>query len=454
MTNNQQSQSDQPPSNSAVPTPAFMRFTRSSFYLAQAARIFIRDGRPQAEDLQPPSRVTDLHVESSTAGSLQVNLAWTAPGGDYTAGQALRYELRCYTNRAALNEDRFATMGLPVPSNLLPEPMPAGTLQTATIGLPWHNEIFYYGLVAFDAADNRSPVSNLVPVFVDEAPQTAANASAVDQDKTAGSLLKSSVMFQSGQDDNIVYIVAGSLTGLALIAICLGVAFVCRSRRKQLTDSSESLDYVKEFGLSGTSLLPASKYALPATYSPPLPVKSSPPSDYSQDSVFLSHREEMEAACSLYTTYQNLHLHPSNHLSPQPPASDSSSEEGAMSNSDSRTYMMDSQQRPPWVLAASRDHSLERDATMEGRSWHSESTGVTQYAQGEDATVRMGEQPGEHSDQHAWRGGHQHGGWQQLDPAAAAKAWSERHRSSASMRSADLDHVDFRDKRRRRESFV
>ena len=87
---------------------------------------------------------------------------------------------------------------------------------------------------------------------------------------------------------------AGSLTGLALIAICLGVAFVCRSRRKELTNSSESLDYVKEFGLPGSSLLPASKYALPAAYSPPL-VKSASPSDFSQDSVFLSQKEELEA---------------------------------------------------------------------------------------------------------------------------------------------------------------
>ena len=465
-------QQPQPSSSTVVPTPAFTRFARSSLYVAQAARVFIRDGRPQAEDLQPPGRVTDLHVESSATGSLQVSLAWTAPGGDFTAGRATRYELRCYTNRAALDEDRFTATGLPVPSNLLPEPAAAGMPQTATIGLPWHNEIFYYGLVAFDASDNRSPVSNLVPVFVDEALASQSTNSSSDSSQLAGGLLKSSVMFQSGTDENIIYSVAGSLTGLALIAICLGVAFVCRSRRKELTNSSESLDYVKEFGLPGSSLLPASKYALPAAYSPPL-VKSASPSDFSQDSVFLSQKEELEAASSLYTTYQNLQHHFSEQ-SPLPPASDSSSE-GALSSADSRRYMLDSHSRP-WQQ---EDHLLGRDgaAAGDGSTWRSESiaTTVTSSLPWRDrqrlGEVEAGDEPtatwnldsavsnshhrsSEHSNCQSSRSG-----WQQLDPVAAAHTWSERHRSSSSMRSrdahsVDMDHVDFRDKRRRRESFV
>ena len=41
-------------------------------------------------------------------------------------------------------------------------------MQSATVGLPWANEVFYCGLVASDEAGNRSPVSNLVPVYAAE----------------------------------------------------------------------------------------------------------------------------------------------------------------------------------------------------------------------------------------------------------------------------------------------
>jgi len=457
------------PAAALVPTPAFSRFARASLQLTQAVRSFIRDGRPQAEDLQPPARVTDLQVESYITGSLQVSLAWTAPGGDFNMGKAARYELRCYTNREALDEDRFAATGLPVPSNLLPEPALAGQRQTATIGLPWHSEVFYYGLVAYDAAENRGLVSNLVPVFVDEL--AAADSTSNSSSLQATGLLKPAVMFQSGEDDNIVYIVAGSLTGLALIAICLGIAFVCRARRKEMTDSSESLDYVKEFGLPGGSLLPATSkvYTLPPTYSPALPQSS--PSDYSQDSVFLSQKELEAAASSLYTTYQNLQPYSgggsrsgSSEQSP-PPASDSS-EDALSSCADSRREILLDHQAP---LHAQRLHSLDVEALSPvdgGGSWRgtafAHSWSPTRLPGGEIEGEAVS--PGHHLYRNNINNSNNNNNtWSNNDSRRNVDSCrSDRQRGSVSnagsMRgdshSVDLDQVDFRDKRRRRESFV
>ena len=51
------------------------------------------------QDIFPPSRTSDLSLVSYPNSSLVARLAWTAPGGDLTAGQAAAYQIRCYTNR-------------------------------------------------------------------------------------------------------------------------------------------------------------------------------------------------------------------------------------------------------------------------------------------------------------------------------------------------------------------
>lgn len=324
--------------NSETPTPSFTRYARATFYLAEGAEYFIRDGIPQMNDKFPPARITDLKVENYLSDSLQVQLAWTAPGGDLNTGGAVsRYDIRCYTNRAALNEENFSVIGIPVPDILVPVPGSPGSIQEVNITLPWHNEIFYYGVVAVDDSNNRGLVSNLVPVFIDEVPTVPENPEE--------SSLKSAPIFQH-KDDNIIYIVSGSLTGLALIALCFGIAFICRTKKKDVLDKSDSLDYIKELGPS--TLLPASRYSFTypdktfdhpesgyisqhypsqagtysttvgtyssesetyspeaGTYSPKTGSYSPPrtsPSEYSTDSVFMTSKPQS----SLYVTYQNL----------------------------------------------------------------------------------------------------------------------------------------------------
>lgn len=270
---------------SAVPTPSFTRYARSSFHLSQGAEYLIVDGAPQMDDMFPPARITDLSVSAYLSQGLGATLSWTAPGGDYGSGKALSYELRCYTSREALSDANFSVTAIPVAAELVPAPEPAGTQQTVNITLPWSNEIFYYGLVAVDGAGHRGQVSNLVPVFVDEVSNSSSSS-----DNISNSSLQSAPIFRH-TDDNVIYIVSGSLTGLALIALCLGIAFICRTKRKEVLDGSDSLDYIKERGPA--TLLPATKYSYPTYQGRTL---SSDTGTYSQETETYSTKTETYSA--------------------------------------------------------------------------------------------------------------------------------------------------------------
>ena len=50
---------------------------------------------------------------SSGESDLLAELSWSSPGGDLNEGSAAEYEVRCYTNRDALSEERFASMAIP-----------------------------------------------------------------------------------------------------------------------------------------------------------------------------------------------------------------------------------------------------------------------------------------------------------------------------------------------------
>ena len=122
--------------------------------MATAVQYLLQGGLPRMQDIFPPSRTSDLSLVSYPNSSLVARLAWTAPGGDLTTGQAAAYQIRCYTNREALAEDTFSTAGIPVHTSALPRPGPAGTREQVDVVLPWTNELFYYGLVAIDLEDN------------------------------------------------------------------------------------------------------------------------------------------------------------------------------------------------------------------------------------------------------------------------------------------------------------
>jgi hypothetical protein len=66
--------------NATVPTGAFHRLVAGpAFYLGR--------GVPLTADLSPPNRVLDLRLTAAHNDALTVDLAWTAPGGDYDFGK-------------------------------------------------------------------------------------------------------------------------------------------------------------------------------------------------------------------------------------------------------------------------------------------------------------------------------------------------------------------------------
>jgi len=66
--------------NATAPTGAFHRLVAGpAFYLSR--------GVPLTADLSPPNRVLDLRLTAAHNDSLTVDLAWTAPGGDFDFGK-------------------------------------------------------------------------------------------------------------------------------------------------------------------------------------------------------------------------------------------------------------------------------------------------------------------------------------------------------------------------------
>jgi hypothetical protein len=217
-----------------VPTGQFTRhITSPSFLVKRGIEFVVKNGHAEAQDIFPPSRISDLSVLTYVNQTLYATLAWSAPGDDYDQGKAARYEMRCYTNAEALTGKNFQTMGIPVHESLLPVPVEYGTQQTATVGLPWANEVFYYGIVAYDESGNRGIVSNLVPVFAVEATTPHSADSDYDDNSLGGNgNMSSAVMEAFGNHDMLTYIVAGAVSGLFLILLIIVVIAVCRCRRR------------------------------------------------------------------------------------------------------------------------------------------------------------------------------------------------------------------------------
>ena len=201
------------------------------------------------QDIFPPSRISDLQLAQysnnneveSINSTLLARLVWTAPGGDLTSGQATGYEIRCYTNRESLAEGSFSQTGIPVHASAVPRPSEPGSRDFATVTLPWANEVFYYGVVALDEDGNRSPVSNLVPVFAREAPSPAPQAELRQGNMSAASL--PSTVLEAFEDNLMVYIISGCITGIALIILLVIVISLRISRRKSVKPKR---DLIKE----------------------------------------------------------------------------------------------------------------------------------------------------------------------------------------------------------------
>jgi hypothetical protein len=174
---------------------------------------------------------------------------------------AFKYEIRCYTNRDALTEATFTEKGILVHDSFTPDPLFYGSRQTCTVGVPWPNEVFYYGLVAVDEAGNRSPISNILSVYIYEAPTTTTTTTSTTTTLirtltgAAIPLLASAedVLVSNGGHERAwskhvrVYIATGVICGLLLIIIAVIIFILVRVKTKRTTYDTEAKDTYKAY---------------------------------------------------------------------------------------------------------------------------------------------------------------------------------------------------------------
>ena len=250
------------PFSFTVPTTTFNRHSLpGSFFVREGSQFYLRQGGSGAHrnDVYPPSRITDFSLADYLPDSLYVTLKWSAPGNDYDSGRAFRYEIRCYTSRAALREENFTDMGILVHTSLIPVPEPYSTEQRSTVGIPWPNEVFYYAIVAYDEEGNRGEVSNVVSVFAEEKPPTpppSVQSEPTMLDSAAYPHHSASLPLTSAASTNqLIYIVSGVVSAFLVVILLIIVATLLRSRwNKQIKRSSSSQIYIRDFdsSLGGT----------------------------------------------------------------------------------------------------------------------------------------------------------------------------------------------------------
>jgi hypothetical protein len=159
--------------------------------------------------------------------SLFVTLAWSAPGNDYQLGKAFRYEIRCFTARASLQENNFNEQGILVHQSLVPSPEQPGKEQRCTVGVPWPEEIFYYAVVAYDEAGNRGEVSNIISVYVKE-PVTTSTEDATTISLEMSDVSKSLHLKSFLHSESLMYIIAGIISFILIIVVIILTVIVRR----------------------------------------------------------------------------------------------------------------------------------------------------------------------------------------------------------------------------------
>ena len=190
------------PSVAEVPTGMFTRILSApSFYIESGSganqQIFVLQSGGTG---MSPARVLDLRIveedpdarlrqDSRKVGrpgnnSLGIHLTWTSPADDGIQGKASYYEIRTATSLDNLSEDNFSSKGILVHSSLTPTPQSKGKREDCTVGVPWPNQLFYYGLVGIDAEGNRAEVSNIVSIFIKEETTTTTTTTTTSTSTT------------------------------------------------------------------------------------------------------------------------------------------------------------------------------------------------------------------------------------------------------------------------------
>lgn len=130
-----------------------------------------------APDMDPPSPITDLTATPGPACD-EVTLQWTAPGDDGSAGTCAYYDVR-YAGAGAGPIDNEGAWDAAIESAGEPEPSPAGSIQTFTVGGLDPDETYCFAVRAVDDNQNVSGISNS-PVCATGTTKLNAAAQATD----------------------------------------------------------------------------------------------------------------------------------------------------------------------------------------------------------------------------------------------------------------------------------
>ena len=150
-------------------------------------------------DTTPPAAISSLAVMGQA--TTQVMLRWTAPADDNgAAGKVASYDVRYSTS--AIDDVNWATA-----SQATGEPTPAGagTQENFTVSGLTASTTYYLAVKSADAANNISPMSNLVSAAT-PAPDVTAPSAVIDLATSAiGANLLTLTWTASGDDGSVGY---------------------------------------------------------------------------------------------------------------------------------------------------------------------------------------------------------------------------------------------------------
>ena len=223
------------PAVTTIPAPPFSRLvTGASLYIGQGAQFFIQNGVPRMRDMFPPARVTDLALSSDLAletnDSNVVSVSWTAPGDDYDQDTADQYQLKCADNRSIIMTS-FSNVSSVVSVITPVYPGAPGSVEEARLSVPAPDTdlTLYCGLVTLDEADNESPVSNIITVFIKHVPEDDE-----DDGWAETGLFKQNSEGGAGQLDNmLIYIITGGGVIIVIILIFVIICIVQKPKKEK-----------------------------------------------------------------------------------------------------------------------------------------------------------------------------------------------------------------------------
>ena len=141
--------------------------------------------------------------------------------------------------------------------------MEYGSRQTCTVGVPWPNEVFYYAIIAIDDSGNKSPISNVISVYIHEALTTTTTTTihpraGQNMANITGSSLKTHNLLEGdmnavtsddreGRKHTKVYIATGIVCGLLMISIMIIVLILVRVRIKRAHYNTDACDSYRAY---------------------------------------------------------------------------------------------------------------------------------------------------------------------------------------------------------------